>query len=258
MPEPLIVFLRGIFAFFSLLILTQLMGKKQISQLTFFDYITGITIGSIAASLTVDLSTQAIPTWTGLLTWTLGTLVLGIITVHSRNWRMKIVGEPTVVIQNGQILESNLEQLNYSIDDLRAQLRELNAFNIADVEFAVLEPNGKLSVLKKSQLQPLTPADLQIPTDYKGLATELIMDGHIIHANLKQLNLPEQWLREQIEGRNHRIEDVYYAEIDTQGNLYVDLRDDLDGLPEDQDISDTPVTGKAKEPKETNQRRENQ
>lgn len=258
MPEPLIVFLRGIFAFFSLLILTHFMGKKQISQLTFFDYITGITIGSIAASLTVDLSTQAIPTWTGLLTWTLGTMVLGIITVHSRNWRKRIDGEPTVVIQNGQILESNLEQLNYSIDDLRAQLREANAFNIADVEFAVLEPNGKLSVQMKSQLQPLTPADLQIPTAYKGLATELIMDGHIIGPNLKQLNLSEKWLREQIEGRNHRIEDVYYAEIDTQGNLYVDLRDDLDGLPEDQDISETAITGEEKEPKETDQRREKQ
>ena len=258
MPEPLIVFLRGIFAFFSLLILTHFMGKKQISQLTFFDYITGITIGSIAASLTVDLSTQAIPTWTGLLTWTLGTMVLGIITVHSRNWRKRIDGEPTVVIQNGQILESNLEQLNYSIDDLRAQLREANAFNIADVEFAVLEPNGKLSVQMKSQLQPLTPADLQIPTAYKGLATELIMDGHIIGPNLKQLNQSEKWLREQIEGRNHRIEDVYYAEIDTQGNLYVDLRDDLDGLPEDQDISETAITGEEKEPKETDQRREKQ
>lgn len=255
MPEPLIVFLRGIFAFISLLILTQFMGKKQISQLTFFDYITGITIGSIAASLTVDLSTQAIPTWTGLLTWTMGTIVLGIITVHSRKWRVKIDGEATVVVQNGQILETNLELLNYSIDDLRAQLRELKAFNVADVEFAILEPNGQLSVQMKSQLQPLTPADLQIPTTYKGLATELIMDGHIIGPNLKQLNLSEEWLREQIAGRNHRIEDVYYAEIDTQGNLYVDLRDDLDGLPEDQDISETPVTGE--EPvQETDQRGE--
>lgn len=243
LPEPLNVFLRGIFAFVSLLIMTRLMGKKQVSQLTFFDYITGITIGSMASSLTVDLDLQAIPVWTGLATWTLGTVAVGVLTTHSRYWHKVIDGEPTVVIQNGQVLESNLEQLNYAMDDLRKQLRERKVFNIADVEFAILEPNGKLSVQLKSQLQPLTPADLQIPTDYKGLSTELIVDGHIVEPNLKQLNLSKEWLEEQIRGRNHEIKDVFYAEIDTQGNLYVDLRDDLDGLPQEQDISETPVTG---------------
>ena len=252
MSEVVVVIFRGLFSFLSLLVLTHLMGKKQVSQLTFFEYITGITIGSIASSLTVDLDLQLIPVWTGLLVWTLGTVVLGIATTHNRKLAKIIDGEPTVVIQNGQILEKNMQQMNYTLDDLMMQLRQANVFSIADVEFAVLEPNGMLSVLVKSQLQPVTPADLKIPTDYKGLAVELIVDGKIVEPNLSQLNLSREWLLEELAKRNHRLEDVYYAEIDTQGNVYIDLRDDLDGLPQEQDISETKVTGQEpiKEPPE--------
>lgn len=238
MPLSLVAFLRGTVAYAALLLFTRLLGKRQVSQLTFFDYVVGITIGSIAGSFTTDLETEASVHWTGLLTWTLWTLVLGVITVHSRKLSKVIDGEPTIVIQNGKILERNLEKLNFAIDDLRAELREKSVFNLADVEFALLEPNGKLSVLKKSQLQPVTPADLNIPTSYKGLATELIVDGHIIEANLRQVNLDVEWLKKEIQRRNHRIEDVYYAELDTEGNLYVDLRDELQAVHSGQQISD--------------------
>lgn len=238
MPEPLIAAIRGTLAYFSLLILTRLMGKKQISQLTFFDYVVGITIGSIAASMSTDLQVGAAVHWSGLLVWTIWTLILGMITVQNRKWRKIIGGEPTVVVQNGQVLEGNLEQMNYTIDDLRMQLREKNAFDLSDVEFAILEPNGKLSVLKKSQKQPVTPSDLQISTDYKGVPVELVEDGQVLEENLQQIKVDRNWLEEQIRKRNHRLEEVYYAEIDTSGNLYVDLRDDLESIPVEQDISD--------------------
>ena len=140
------------------------LGKRQVSQLTFFDYVVGITIGSIAGNFTTNLQVEASVHWTGLLTWTLWTLVLGVITVHSRKMSKIIAGEPTIVIHNGQILEGNFEKMNFAMDDLRAELREKKIFNLADVEFALLERNGKLSVLKKSQLHPVTPADLQLST----------------------------------------------------------------------------------------------
>lgn len=238
MPETLVVLARGTLAFFTLLIMTRLLGKKQVSQLTFFDYAVGITIGSIAASLTTDLGVEAAVSWVGLLIWTFWSIVLGIITVHNRPASTVIDGEPTVVVHNGQILESNLEQMNYTLDDLRMQLRQKNAFNVADVEFALLEPDGGLSVLMKSQLQPVTPADLGIQTSYKGLPVELIVDGHIVEPNLQQLNLSQRWLEEQIRRRNHKLDQVYYAEIDTEGNLYVDIRDDLSKTPIVQDITD--------------------
>lgn len=239
MPEGLVIVVRSTATFFSLLILTRVLGKRQISQLTFFDYVLGITIGSIAASMSIDPELKFTPAWVGLLLWGFWGLVLSSISLYSRKWRKVIDGEPTVVIQNGQILEANLKQLNYNVDDLLMQLRGKGAFLLSDVEFAILEPDGKLSVLKKSQAQPVTPADLQIPTAYKGLSVELITDGYIVEDNLSQLGLTSAWLREQVKKQGHDVRDVYYAEIDTQGNLYVDLHDDLDRLPQEADISES-------------------
>lgn len=239
MPEGLVIVIRSTATFFSILILARVLGKRQISQLTFFDYVLGTTVGSISASISIDPALKFTPGWIGLLIWVFWGLVLSSIGLYNRKWRKVIDGEPTVVVQNGQILEANLKQLNYNVDDLRMQLRDKNVFSLGDVEFAVLEPNGKLSVLKKSQLQPVTPADLQISTVYKGLSVELIMDGQIVHENLRQLGLTTQWLREQVKNQGHAIEEVFYAELDTQGNLYVDLHDDLDLLPQEADISES-------------------
>jgi uncharacterized membrane protein YcaP (DUF421 family) len=237
-PQAVIIFLRSTFAFVTLLALTRLIGKKQVSQLTFFDYVNGITIGSIAAGISIDLSVETIPSWVGLSTWTFWVVLLGVIDLKSRKWGRFIDGEPTVVIQNGKILESKLEQLNYNIDDLRTQLRMQGVFSIAEVEFAILESNGELSVLKKSQHLPLTPADMGISTNYKGIAVELIMDGKIIDDNLVQLRLSREWLLKQLAAREHKLEEVFYAELDTSGSLYIDLWDDLDELPQVLDVSD--------------------
>jgi len=222
-PQGIVVILRSSLAFLSLLIMTRAMGKKLIAHLSFLEYAAGITIGSIAASMSVDLSVETMPSLIGLLTWSLWVIVMGLVTRYSRPLRRIIDGEPTVVIQNGRILKENLRRLNYHVDDLRMQLRQMAVFCLSDAEFALLEPNGSLSVLKKSQLLPLTPADMQIPTDYKGLPVELVVEGRTVDRNLKKVRLTRQWLEKQISGRGHRLEDVYYAELDTNGNLYVDL-----------------------------------
>lgn len=237
-PLPLLALIRGTLAFFTLLILTTLMGKKQISHLTFFDYIIGITIGSIAASLTTDLQVDAAVHWVGLLTWSFWEVLIGILVVHNRRLRKVIDGEPTVVIHNGKILETNLERLSYSLDDLRMQLRQKNVFSMTEVEYALLEPNGNLSVLRKAQYQSVTPQDMGIETPYKGVPVELIVDGHVVESNLRQVNLSRKWLDEQLRQRQCRLDQVYYAELNTDGTLFIDLRNDLDKLSTIQDISD--------------------
>ena len=156
MPQGIVVILRSSLAFLSLLIMTRAMGKKLIAHLSFLEYAAGITIGSIAASMSVDLSVETMPSLIGLLTWSLWVIVMGLVTRYSRPLRRIIDGEPTVVIQNGRILKENLRRLNYHVDDLRMQLRQMAVFCLSDAEFALLEPNGSLSVLKKSQLLPLT------------------------------------------------------------------------------------------------------
>ncbi|REJ33491.1 MAG: hypothetical protein DIU83_06190 [Bacillota bacterium] len=237
-PESLVIAIRSTVTFFTMLALTRVLGKRQLAQLNFFDYVFGITVGSIAASLSIEPDLKFVPTWLALLLWTFWGLVTSSLSLYSRRLRKLLDGEPTVVVQNGQILEGALKRLNYNLDDLRMQLRSQGVFSMGEVEFAIVEPGGQLSVLKKSQLLPATPADLNIPTAYKGPATELIVDGHIVHANLEQLGLTEAWLVEQVRGRGHEMADVYYAELDTQGNLYIDLHDDLQHVPQENKVSE--------------------
>lgn len=172
------VFLQTILAFMAIFFYTRILGKQQVGQLTFFEYINGITLGSIAAVLATDLGTNS--TWyhfLGLTLFAALTWLFGFIAMKSRPARKLIAGEPTIVIHNGKILEQNMGKMRYNLDELTMQLREKNIFNIEDVEFAIMEPNGSLSFLPKSQKRPLTPSDLNMPTGYEGVATELVVDG---------------------------------------------------------------------------------
>ncbi|MCL6589827.1 MAG: DUF421 domain-containing protein [Firmicutes bacterium] len=195
------------------------------SELTFFDYVVGITIGSIAATLSVQLNQNATATLAGLGVWSLLPILLAYLCLKNVWIRKVIEGEATVVVENGKILEANLARLRLSIDDLLAQLRAKNIFNIADVEFALFETCGKLSIQLKSQKQPLTPGDLNLPTQYMGLPTTLIEDGQVLTDALKSLKLTQAWLQYQLGKQN--IKDpsqVSLAQLDTTGNLYVDLQ----------------------------------
>jgi len=225
--EAAVVFVRGIIAFLTLLIFTRILGKQQVSELTFFDYIHGITIGSIAATLTTDLSSRAWPHWVGLATWTAAVWFLQWVSLRSRAVAKYINGEPVILIMNGQIMEKNLKKMRYTLDDLLIQLRHRGIFDLKEVEFALLETTGQLSVLKKSQYAPVTPHDLKIPTKYKGLSTELIYDGKVIDINLKRFNLDRAWLEQQLKAQGIQSpREVFLALLNTEGELYVNRYQD--------------------------------
>lgn len=227
MNEAAVVFVRGIIAFFTLLIFARLLGKQQVSELTFFDYILGITIGSIAATLTTDLSSRAWPHWVGLATWTAAVWFLQWVSLRSRAVAKYINGEPVILIMNGQIMEKNLKKMRYTLDDLLIQLRHRGIFDLKEVEFALLETTGQLSVLKKSQYAPVTPHDLKIPTKYKGLSTELIYDGKVIDINLKRFDLDRAWLEQQLKAQGIQSpREVFLALLNTEGELYVNRYQD--------------------------------
>lgn len=135
--EGLIVLVRGIIGFFTLLIFTRVLGKQQISQLTFFDYVVGITIGSTASSLTTDLTSRTWPHWVGLFTWTVLCLALQLITIKSKTAEKFLDGEPTIVIMNGKTLEESMKKVRYTIGDLLAQLRDKGIFDLDQVAYAV-------------------------------------------------------------------------------------------------------------------------
>jgi uncharacterized membrane protein YcaP (DUF421 family) len=226
-PITLVVLIRSVIAFFALLLLVRLMGKQQVAQLTFFDYIVGITIGSIASTLSVSVNENTLATLVGMGTWSALAILLAYLGIRNV-WVKKVVdGEATVVVENGKILDDNLKRIRIPTDEFLSELRAQGVFSVADVEFAMFEPGGKFSIQKKSQKQPLTPSDLNIPTQYDGLPTVLIMDGAILNDALRSLKLSKAWLHHQLNKQNIRdTTQVSLAQLDTKGNLYVDLKGD--------------------------------
>lgn len=225
MPITVVVIIRSIISFFALLALVRIIGKQQVAQLTFFDYTLGITIGSIAATLSVQVNENTFSTLIGMLVWSILAILLAGLSLKS-NWIKKVSeGEATIVIQNGHILYKNLKKIRITIDELLSEMRVQGVFNIDDVEFALFETGGKLSIQKKSQKQPLTPSDINVSTQYDGMPTNLILDGILIDEALKTLKLSKAWLKHQLGKKGiSEINEISLAQLDTKGYLHVDLK----------------------------------
>jgi uncharacterized membrane protein YcaP (DUF421 family) len=220
---------RSALAFLALLLLTRLMGKKHISQLTFFDYVTGISIGSIAAAISIDKTINTTYGIVSLLIWSGLTISAGYLSLLNLRAMKIIDGEPTLVIRNGKVLEKNMAKIQYNIEDLLMLLRTKGVFDPSEVEFALLEANGELSILSKSQYRPLTPKDIRLATDYIGMVNILVVNGKIIRENLVQTGLTEQWLIEQLKLKGmDDLKEIVLVTLDTKGNLYIDQKKDID------------------------------
>jgi uncharacterized membrane protein YcaP (DUF421 family) len=227
MEETYVVIVRAIIAFFILLIFTRILGKQQMGNLSYFDYINGITIGSIAGTLATDLSAKAWVHFVGLATFVFITMIFQYATLKNRYFSKLVDSEPTIVIQGGKVLEKNLSRMRVKFDDLMVLLRQKDIFDITKVEYGILESNGSLSVLSKSQHQAVTPKDLDLPVSPAGLTTEIIMDGVVIHQNLKQKNKDMKWLKLQLQAQGIKdIKKVSYAAILPDGSLYTDKFED--------------------------------
>ncbi|NLM73837.1 MAG: DUF421 domain-containing protein [Clostridiaceae bacterium] len=234
MNEGLVVIVRSIIGFFSLLIFTRIIGKEQISQLTFFDYVLGITIGSIAATASTDLSSRAWPHWVSLLTWAALGYIMEVITLKWRSAAKYFEGQPAIIIYNGKILEKTLKNERYRISDILSLLRNQGIFDINQVNFAIIESNGRLSVMKKPEYQPLTPKDMNIQVQDNGLNTILIYDGILIENNLNELKKDRKWLMEQLNKQGvYDISEVFLAYVAPSGSFYIDKYSDHVDCPDE-------------------------
>lgn len=218
-------FLRALVVFWFLLLVTKLMGQREIGRLNLFDFLVSITIGSIVAGALNSSSNNLKGAILSVGTLVIFDILLSYISLKFSKLRRVLAEEPIILIQNGKILENALKKTRINLDDLMAQLRQKNYFFLHQVEFAVLESNGKISVLAKSQNRPVTPEDLEINTQYEGYPSILIEDGNILTDNLRLINLTEEWLVEQLK-RNNILspKDVFVAMLDTKGKLYFSLR----------------------------------
>lgn len=214
--------LRAIIAYLLLMVVIRSIGRKAISQMTFFDFAVAITLGTLAASVGMGTNTSSSSAAIVMISFAVLAIITGYLHIKGFRFRKLVNSEPVTLIQNGDIVKDNMQRTRTTIDSLNALLREKNVFNIADVEFAIMETDGKLSVLPRSQKQPITPSDLNISTSYKGLTRDIIIDGNIMYENLKDANLDEQWLMNQLNSKGiQNIKDVFFAALDTSGALYV-------------------------------------
>lgn len=217
--------LRTIIVYILLLLLTRMMGRMVISQITFFDFIIAIVLGSVARVFAVDSNAPKYSSFIVLVTFTVLTLIINYMDIKSIKFRRVINDEPIIVAQNGKIIDKNLCKVPLSINDLLMLLREKNVFDISEVEIALVEYDGKLSVLLKSEKQPVTAENLNIQTKYKSLMVDIIIDGKVIKQNLSNENKDIQWLKSKLNAQNIKnIKDVFYAGVDSTGKIYISLK----------------------------------
>ncbi|MBO9129429.1 DUF421 domain-containing protein [Bacillus sp. 165] len=218
--------LRIVSSFFVLLVLTRIMGKNAISQLNVFTFITAITIGNIAASVSTEKDLEIGEGLYALLGWAVLTIVMGYLSLKSKTVRRIIVGTPTVIIRKGKIMEKTLKKVHLDSDTLQGMLRQQNVFSLADVEYAIMEIDGSITIMKKQDKKPglgyISEKVLLFPT-----STGVISEGKINEDALSDLNLEVRWLHEQVKKVGVKdVSDVFYAEVQTDGTLYLDYKAD--------------------------------
>ncbi|OPX87047.1 MAG: hypothetical protein A4E54_01806 [Pelotomaculum sp. PtaB.Bin117] len=212
---------RTVFVYFLVLLMIRLMGKRELGQLSPFDFVVAIIIADLAV---IPMEVTGTPLWHSiipLLTLGLLEVIMSYATLFSRPLRCIVCGSPQVIIKNNRLLRKEMRKARYNIDDILGQLREKGIVEISDVESAVLETSGKLSVILKSQHRPVTPADLGISTPYEGLPTVLVMDGSIMGENLKEIELDEKWLHEKLKERGQDPKKILLATLGTDGKLFI-------------------------------------
>ncbi|MDD3270418.1 MAG: DUF421 domain-containing protein [Syntrophomonadaceae bacterium] len=234
MPEWLEIIWRTLLVVSVLFGLTKILGKRQLGELSYFEYITGITIGSIASYVSLDLETTWYYGILAMSVWTAVVLILELVTLKSKIARDIIEGKAVVLIKDGKILEDNLTKTHLTADDLLEQLREKNAFKVSDVEFALLEANGKLNVMLKNENQALTPKHLGIKAAPEQEPQTVIIDGNIMDEPLATIGLNHNWLHTELKKIGVSIENVFLGQVDSFGQLYVDCFDDKLKLPQPQ------------------------
>lgn len=207
-----------------LLILTRIMGKKQISQLTFFDYVVGIIVGSVASSLSVEDNVTYAKGITCMIVLACFTLFLSFISSKSIFIRKLLDGIPIIVIKDGKIVEKNFKKTKLTINDLLEELRLNDVFYIQDVEYGILETNGKISVLLKPEKQTITCKDMNVPVNYEDICTNIIIDGTVLKSNLININKDNTWLINELKKQNvYSPKDVLFATFYNNG-LYIDKK----------------------------------
>ncbi len=202
-------------------ILTKLMGYKQLSQLSMFDYINGITIGSIAAEMATELEKPLYPL-TAMVVYAVITFIISIVSCKSIHIRRFFTGKSIILVDGGKIFQKNLLRARIDVNDLLTQCRINGYFNLSDIQMAIMEQSGAISFLPKSQTRPITPSDIGTSPTQELPAAVVILDGNILERNLKSTGKDVQWLKKQTHSQGYgSIKEILLASCDIDDNLSV-------------------------------------
>lgn len=216
------VFIRSVVTIVVLFLLAKVMGKKQISQLNLFDYIVGITIGSVAADISLDLNKSFLDGVICMLVFGLTGALVSYVTLKSIKLRRFFTGTPSIIIENGKIIEEGLKKVKFDINDLMEELRGAGYFNIDEVAYAVMETNGKISFLPKDGDKPVTKKDMDLKIIPSSLVANIIIDGKIMMNNLKAMNKDEKWLSHELKVLGYKdIDEILLATLDSNDKIMV-------------------------------------
>lgn len=211
--------LTSLLSIISLFLIAKIMGHKQVAQLDFFDYINGITIGSIAAELATDLETP----WKSLIAMMIyGIVAIGLSLVTNKfpKLRKYVNGSPTILMNDGKIYRKNMKKAKLDLSEFLTMCREQGYFDLNDIQTAIFEYNGKLTILPKSANRPVTPSDMKLQPEPEHINTEIIMDGRIMGENLKRMGLDLKWLEKQIKAQGyHDAKEIFLGLCDNNNQL---------------------------------------
>lgn len=231
MPEWLVILLRSSGLFITTLVFVRLIGKRQTARLTFFDLVTGVTIAVIAAAISLNLVVNLANGLIALAVWAVIPALIYVLSMKYKVVRDIVQGKETILINHGKVLEDKLLEARFTPEDLLSQLRKKNAFNVADVEFAVMEPSGELSVLLKKDKQPATPKTLGVKVGPESVPQTVMLDGVVMDEPLAAMGLNRGWLHTELEKAGVAPENVFIAQVDSVGQLYLDLFNDALQIP---------------------------
>lgn len=213
------VLYRGIISLATLFLVTKVVGKKQVSEFSLFDYVIGISIGNFAAEMTINIDS---PEFDGIIAVVIFggiAYIVSFLTLHSIKLRKFFMGEPTIIIQNGLLLRKNMKKARLDINNLLEEARIKGFFDLSEIQYGILEANGEMSFMPYAEYQPMTPKDNMLKVKKKELAGNVIVDGIINYEILSLYNKNEEWLKNYLKNKNIKIKDVLLGTIDSMDNV---------------------------------------